>query len=70
MCVCVCVCNCAVHLKPTQHRKSIIDVQSLTHGHLFETPWIATHQASLSFTISWLLLLLLLLLLLSRFSRV
>ena len=28
-------------------------VQSLSHVQLFVTPWNATHQASLSFTISW-----------------
>ena len=30
-------------------------VQSLSHVQLFATPWIAAHQASLSFTISYLL---------------
>jgi len=30
--------------------------QSLSHVCLFVTPWTATHQASLSFTISWSLL--------------
>ena len=29
---------------------------SLSHVQLFATPWIAAHQASLSFTISWSLL--------------
>ena len=31
-------------------------VQSLSHVQLFETPWTAAHQASLSFTNSWSLL--------------
>ena len=31
-------------------------VQLLSHVRLFATPWIAAHQASLSFTISWSLL--------------
>ena len=31
-------------------------VQSLSHVWLFATPWIAAHQASLSFTVSWSLL--------------
>ena len=31
-------------------------VQSLSHVQLFVTPWIAAHQASLSFTVSWSLL--------------
>ena len=31
-------------------------VQSLSHVWLFETPWIAEHQASLSITNSWILL--------------
>ena len=31
-------------------------VQSLSHVQLFATPWTATFQASLSFTISWSLL--------------
>ena len=31
-------------------------VQSLSHVQLFATLWIAAHQASLSFTISWSLL--------------
>ena len=30
--------------------------QSLSHVQLFNTPWTAAHQASLSFTISWSLL--------------
>ena len=30
-----------------------LSVQSLSHVQLFETPWTAAHQASLSFTISW-----------------
>ena len=31
-------------------------IQSLSHVRLFGIPWIAAHQASLSFTISWSLL--------------
>ena len=31
-------------------------VQSLSHSRLFVTPWMAAHQASLSFTVSWSLL--------------
>ena len=31
-------------------------VQSLSHVRLFVTSWIAAHQVSLSFTISWSLL--------------
>jgi len=34
----------------------IAAVQSLSHVQLFATPWIAAHQASLSFTVSWSLL--------------
>ena len=34
----------------------VVVVQSLSHVWLFVTPWTATHQASLSFTISWSLL--------------
>ena len=34
----------------------ILVVQSLSHIHLFATPWTAARQASLSFTISWNLL--------------
>ena len=33
-----------------------IAVQSLSHIRVFETPWTAAHQASMSFTISWSLL--------------
>ena len=36
--------------------KSIAVVQSLRHVWLFVTPWTATRQASLSFTINWSLL--------------
>ena len=36
-------------------RKSFV-VQSLSHVHLFVTPWTAAHQASVSFAISWSLL--------------
>ena len=31
-------------------------VQSLSHVHLFTTPWTAARQAPLSFTVSWSLL--------------
>ena len=34
----------------------LVVIQSLSRVQLFATPWIATHQASLSFTISWSLL--------------
>ena len=34
----------------------LVVVQSLSHVQLFATPWTATLQASLSFTISWSLL--------------
>ena len=33
--------------------KQIVVVQLLSHVQLFATPWTATRQASLSFTISW-----------------
>ena len=33
-----------------------VSVQSLSHVRLFETPWAAAHQASLSITSSWSLL--------------
>ena len=36
--------------------KTIVSLQTLSHVQLFETPWTATCQASLSFTISWSLL--------------
>ena len=36
--------------------KNVVVVQSLSHLLLFATPWTATCQASLSFTISWSLL--------------
>ena len=36
--------------------KFVVVVQSLSRVRLFVTPWSATHQASLSFTISWSLL--------------
>ena len=38
------------------HDGIFVVVQSFSHVHLFETPWTAAHQASLSFTISWCLL--------------
>ena len=34
----------------------VVVVQSLSHIQVFATPWIAAHQVSLSFTISWSLL--------------
>ena len=34
----------------------VVVVQSLRPVRVFETPWTAAHQASLSFTISWSLL--------------
>ena len=34
----------------------VVVIQSLSHVHLFVTPWTAAHQVSLSFTISWSLL--------------
>ena len=34
----------------------LVVVRFLSHVQLFATPWIAAHQASLSFTISWSLL--------------
>ena len=34
----------------------LIVVRSLSHVQLFANPWITTHQASLSFTLSWSLL--------------
>ena len=33
----------------------LIDVQLLGHVRLFENPWTAGQQASLSFTISWMI---------------
>ena len=38
-----------------EHSGSVV-IQSLSHVRLFETPWTATSQASLSLTISWGLL--------------
>ena len=38
------------------HKKFLRNVQSLSCVRLFVTPWIAAHQASLFFTISWSLL--------------
>ena len=37
------------------HQQHVV-VQSLSHVHLFATPWIAAHQTSLSFAVSWRLL--------------
>ena len=34
-------------------RPSVVVVQSLSCVQIFESPWTAAHQASLSFTISW-----------------
>ena len=34
----------------------VIVVQSLSHVRLFETPWTAAHQASLTVTNSWIML--------------
>ena len=33
----------------------LVVVQLLSHVRLFVTPWTSAHQASLSFTISWIL---------------
>ena len=38
---------------PHHLRVKFVVVQSLSHVQLFATPWIAVHQAPLSFTISW-----------------
>ena len=38
-------------LKPADHFSLFVVVQSLSHVHLFTTPWTAVCQASLSFTI-------------------
>ena len=35
-----------------RYKIQIVVVQSLTHVHLFGTPWTAAHQVSLSFTIA------------------
>ena len=46
-----------VSIKQSEWRMSTtVVVQSLSHVWLFEIPWTAVHQASLSFTISWSLL--------------
>ena len=46
-----------VNFSPWWHRLGCcIVIQSLSYVWLFVTPWIAAHQASLSFTISWSLL--------------
>ena len=47
------VCWFQVYSKVNQ---SFVIVQSLSRVHLFVTIWTATHQASLSFTVSWSLL--------------
>ena len=39
-----------------KYRFSLSSVQSLSCVRLFVTPWAATHQASLPFTVSWSLL--------------
>ena len=41
---------------PCQYPKTLVVVQSLSCVQLFVTVWTATHQTSLSFTISWNLL--------------
>ena len=41
------------HMKKMFSAIQFRSVQSLSHFWLFETPWIATHQASLSITNSW-----------------
>ena len=46
-CVCVCVCVCVYA------QLLIVAVQMLSHVRLFVIPWTSTHQASLSFSISW-----------------
>ena len=38
------------------HKNGLIAVQTLSRVWLFEIPWTAARQASLSFTISWSLL--------------
>ena len=43
-------------IKKTIMRSFVVFVQLLSHVQLFTTPWSATHQAPLSFTISWSLL--------------
>ena len=37
-------------------RSFVVFVQLLSHVQLFTTPWSVTHQAPLSFTVSWNLL--------------
>ena len=44
---------CSPNMCGSSHK---VTVQSLIHGQLFETPWTAEHQASLSITYSWSLL--------------
>ena len=39
-----------------QTKRQISSIQLLSRVQLFATPWIAAHEASLSFTISWSLL--------------
>ena len=41
---------------PAPFQEIAVGVQSLSRVQLFETPWTATRQASLSFTTSWSLL--------------
>ena len=43
-------------LKYSNHTLFVVVFQSLTHVQFFVTPWTATCQASLSFTVSWSLL--------------
>ena len=42
--------------KKQTHTSTFVVVQSLNRVPLFVTPWTATHQTSLCFTISWSLL--------------
>ena len=57
MCVYLWLIHVDVWEKPTQYSKAfVVIVQSLSHVRLFETPWTAARQASLSFTISQSLL--------------
>ena len=46
----------AWHVQESINRYFVVIVQSLSHVHLFETPWTAVRQAPLSFTVSWSLL--------------
>ena len=50
----LCLLHCRHIVYPLSHQGSLLissgSVQSLSHVRLFETPWIAAHQASLSIT--------------------